>query len=64
MQTDSDDHTTSYSKGTVGGGGQRGFPGSKVSIKADNSPPTSAEITDVWSYTSATPICLQGKLSF
>jgi len=30
--------------------------------KADNSPPSSAEVKNVWNYTSTSPICLHGMV--
>jgi len=50
IQTGSGAHPASYLMGTGGS-----FPGSE----ADHSPPSNAEVKDVWSYTS-TPIRLHG----
>jgi hypothetical protein len=49
VQTGSGIHTTSYTMSIVGY-----FPGGKAG-KADHSPPTSAEVKEMWIYTSTPP---------
>jgi len=55
-QTSSGAHPASYPMGTGGS-----FPeAKKLGHEADVSPPSSAEIKQVWSYTSTPPVCLHG----
>jgi hypothetical protein len=59
VQTRSGAHPASYTIGTRGyfpGGGGVKRPGGE----ADHSSPFSAEVKNVWSYTSTSPMCLHG----
>jgi hypothetical protein len=56
VQNDSGAHSASYPMGTRGS-----FPGVKrPRSEADNSPPSSFEVKNAWSYISTTPIRFHG----
>jgi hypothetical protein len=54
IQMGSGAHLASYPMGT-----RRSFPGGKV---ADHSPPPSADVKNVWNYTSTPPISLHSMM--
>jgi hypothetical protein len=56
IQTGSGTNSASYFKGT-----RSFFPGAKwPGNEADQSPPSSAKIKNVWSYTTTPPMCVHG----